>query len=370
MLIHRLFDENSEVFIGYHDINPFHLNNEIVLAHRAYSTTKLPKSNDQVDIGFFSILANKYVKISSSYAWSIQQGSRLRWFTSSEKNDSVSFNNRIKKKFVNEVFDFRTFKKINEFPFPVYDLNELCSRAAVIDFSLIYRFRKHYGYYSNSYPTNSVLKIIDLVKNISLHEITIEVKHSNNFSQFIDHPRFNQNGSFLTYLRVIQNTYGKETHLNILDINTGLNTELNFSKKVSHFAWIDNENLLVYANSGLLGRGYYIIYKHRENWEYQIFKKFKRDGHPNFANVSSPIFASDTYANSFNKQSLYLGNIHNKSFDRILRLKSSKFYQNEFRCDLHPRLSLDSKLVAVDTTHFGKREIFIITLDTINSNTK
>ena len=192
MLIHRLFDENSEVFIGYHDINPFHLNNEIVLAHRAYSTTKLPKSNDQVDIGFFSILANKYVKISSSYAWSIQQGSRLRWFTSSEKNDSVSFNNRIKKKFVNEVFDFRTFKKINEFPFPVYDLNELCSRAAVIDFSLIYRFRKHYGYYSNSYPTNSVLKIIDLVKNISLHEITIEVKHSNNAapppsSQPVDH---------------------------------------------------------------------------------------------------------------------------------------------------------------------------------------
>ena len=107
----------------------------------------------------------------------------------------------------------------------------------------------------------------------------------------------------------------------------------------------------------------YILLKDKSNQINRINNKnLNVDGHPSFSKSNENFLLTDTYPtfkNSF-LQKLIVFDIKNDSVFKFHNLRHvAEYASTGYRCDLHPRWSIDGKYITIDTLDEGVRSIDI-----------
>ena len=128
---------------------------------------------------------------------------------------------------------------------------------------------------------------------------------------------------------------------------------------VSHMCWYDNDTVFGYLRGNNNIDAYFFIGMDGKQ------KQFKNDllvddGHPSVYN--SRYIVTDTYPDYTCKSKLILIDLKNNSASVVARFYSPKKYQDDRRCDLHPRFDRDAKCLTIDSVANNRRNIYHLDL--------
>ena len=361
--------KHHHIFFGYYDINPFDKNKSKLLAIKTRSDLKAP-----AEIGFFYLNnPNKFLSLGTTKSWCWQQGARLRWYYQNNKK-LISYNDFINGKYVNIIKNIENKVIEKLIPFPLYDISADRKTGLSLNFSRLQRLRPGYGYSNiedfslvNKCPDNDGIYLVNINTNKSkliisysnlIKEFPLIQKYKNTHHYF-NHLSFNPSGNKFLFFHLMQHENGRNNRLFVFDVNSKKISLLEDDLTVSHYTWRDDNNILITAVDKKVNKTYYIIYSTEKNKKKVLNHKYlNKDGHPTFLNDKSII--SDTYPDVNNNQDLFYYNIDKDRYIKLGSFYRRYKYNGETRCDLHPRISNDSKYISIDSTHSGLRSQFVL----------
>ncbi|MGB4781513.1 hypothetical protein [Candidatus Methylomirabilis sp.] len=283
------------------------------------------------------------------------------------------------------------------------------SLAISPSFGRLARYWRAYGYASayapsldHPCPKDDGLWAIDVQadrKELILSIFDVASKETDQVpagSHFLTHPHFNKSGTRVAFLhRFFSADGGLFSRLFVCRPN-GNELELLASEKVSHFDWVDDDTLVVWARfmpegigrlraSGVLNRPilkqlvqvvrmfrgslknsilsehyYRIPVENPTQRETIASNVLTADGHP-MLHPSRPIMVSDTYPDENGVLHLFL-----YDFLKDTRVDIGDFNDgvtagdSDLKCDLHPRWDRAGERIAVDICEKGIRRLAVV----------
>ncbi|MBQ4532055.1 MAG: hypothetical protein IJA24_02280 [Alistipes sp.] len=364
-LIYRVIKQRkSDVFFGYYDISPFNSIDKILYIKKEKNSDEVKICiNDSNDLSQESILA-------VSKAWNWQQGCRLRWFPGYD--DRVIFNFFEENKYGSRIIDTEG-NIIKNYQFPIYDISHDGQLGITLNFDRLGLLRPGYGYTCIPYNANNLynesIRIIDLATGIIKDKITYQmiakaIKYKRDYDKcYINHLSFSPDGkSFLFFWIEIINGYHKASLL-VYDIYTKNIIPLELEDKVSHYVWLDNENILCTSYSRPTICNYYIYNIHNKTKSPFCPHSLQEDGHPSVDRGT--MILTDTYPDINGFQCLYLVDSIFDKKETLFKVYMKPVSNGELRTDLHPRFNSKHSKICIDTNRNGSREIIIIDNNTV-----
>ena len=361
----RIFEKGCDTFFGYYDISPFNNNGQLI-----YLKKRKNKQDVDICVNQLSDLSDEKV-IATSSAWNWQQGCRLRWFPG--RNNEIIFNILDNFNYASIVVDTNG-KELRKYSYPLYDINSEGKIGLSLNFDRLGYLRPGYGYTCRKYTegnlTDEAISIVDLYSDSIITKVTYKQicdcidKKCDFRNCYINHLSFSPNSDkFLFFWIEIINGY-HQASLIVYYFDDNKMKPLELKHKVSHYAWLDNDNILctVYESPTLCK---YFTYntKTLEKKPY-CFNALNSDGHP--SKWSNSCILTDTYPLKNGYQYLYKVDASKGSKEVLMEIFSKPVANGEFRTDLHPRLSEDKSFICFDSNNSGERELFIIKLDENN----
>jgi len=359
---------NGEFFFGYYDKSPISPDNKGILFHAAnLDTRRKPTASIPLDIKIYYPQTGNIETLGQTNAYNWQQGSRLQWLSS----DKIIFNiydGEFKSRLVE--LNSKNSRIINT---PIYDCFE-DKYALTVNFERLHALRPDYGYRNKGKLSADSLRALDDdgIFYVDLHtgntQLLVPLERLRRLGapkpksalDKVNHIMISPDGfKFIFLHRYI--VRGKRFDRLMMCDCSGKNLKiLSDSGMVSHCNWLDNNKVIAYM-TGYKGDKYYIIDTATSEMlplGDGVIDRFG-DGHPS-AFGSKVVF--DTYPDKSRMKQLFLYDIKTTELELVGEFFESLAYHGETRCDLHPKLSFDGKMVFFDSVHEGKRKLYWIEL--------
>jgi hypothetical protein len=142
-------------------------------------------------------------------------------------------------------------------------------------------------------------------------------------------------------------------------------------RMVSHYAWRDDNTLLVWARTSEGGDGYYLLdvsTGEREVFCAEALDRFG-DGHPSFSPDGQWV-VTDTYPDRARMRRLLLCCPRTREVIEVGAFHSPWRYEGARRCDLHPRWNAGGRVISIDSAHEGIRSTYTIDVSQIVSGAR
>ncbi len=369
--------DGFDYFFGYYDKSPWDSNNRYMLCMKAKDTSKEVAPKEKLEILLIDTANdNKVEKIAESLAWNVQQGCMAQWL-GPNYNQEIIYNDFRNNHYCSIILNIKT-KKERVIDFPVYSVSSDGKFAFSLDFSRLHRLRPGYGY-SNLEDTTKDKKIPDstCIWKIDLREnIIIPFLKYNDFYNFeqradmidaehkLNHIMISPNNDkFMVIHRWLKGNT-KYSRLVTCDIKSKKLYNLSDDNMVSHCCWKSNNEIIGFVKKEQ-GIGYYLMKDGSSKYS-RINDYLCSDGHPSCNDNN--LILTDSYPN---KERVSTLRIMNGITSAIIGKVYNPFkYDNETRCDLHPRWSRDCKIVCFDGCFEGKRRLYIIPLSNLQLSGK
>lgn len=413
-------NRNHNYFFGYYDKSPLSFENDILLVCRAPFNNRMPTSKDKLEIGYIDWRkSDEFIKITQTSAWNWQQGCMLKWFD--KKCNKIIYNDIIDNNFVTVCLNIKSLEK-EFFPMSYYSASSnnsflLCidnerhhffrpgySYRGIENFNKKVKFLKSDGIWHIDCKTKKLKQIITLKQLVNINYLST----MKDATHYVEHLMINPNDTRFAFLHRWETEDGG-IHSRLLTANID-GTKifiLNDSGRMSHFCWKNNSEIVgwggisnpinslrknkrfvkylirpllpiykkiikgdsVHGNSKIsriVSGDSYIILKDNSNKKRRIYNKnLNIDGHPSFSKSNQNLMLTDTYPtakNSF-KQKLMIYDFQNDNVINSHDLSyPAEYAATGYRCDLHPKWSLDGNYISVDTLEQGIRSIYIYEL--------
>lgn len=364
--------DGKEYFFGYYDKSPWDKSNRYMLCLRVNNTYKSVAPSDEAEIVIFDTEnENSYEVIAKTKAWNVQQGCMLQWL-GPNYDEKIIYNDFRNGKYCSVILNIRT-KEEKVIEMPVYSVSKDGKIALTLDFSRLHRLRKGYGY-SNIEESTKDEKCPKgaCVWKINLENGTIsELLKYSDFANFetrvemegaehkVNHIMINPSGDRFMVLHRWFKGNNKYSRLITVNIDGTEMYNLSDDNMVSHCCWKNDNYILGYERKKETGNAYYLM-KDKSN-EYTLkFKELSSDGHPSYSPNGNEII-TDTYPNRSRVASIY--HIKNDNPIKIARVFAPFKYDNDVRCDLHPRWDRKGNKICFDSVFEGRRGLYIIELN-------
>lgn len=281
-------------------------------------------------------------------------------------------------KYCSVIYSLKTKSEEKVLPLPVYDVARDGSFALSLDFSRLHRMRPGYGYSNLPESTKGELcpdKPCIWKMDIETGEVTELFKYTDMVAfepdesmvgaeHKVNHLMISPNGKrFMVLHRWIQK--GRK-HTRLVTVNVDKTEMYNLSDDVfvSHCYWKNDEEILSFLRKKETGDHYYLMKDKTQ--EYNMYwPKLNTDGHCSYSPDTRYII-TDTYPNRKRIASVYLctesGNATGL-IERVARVRAPFRYDNDCRCDLHPRWNRTGNKICIDSVHEGKRALYVISLE-------
>jgi hypothetical protein len=356
----------KHTFFGYYDKNPFNVDSTKILAIATNHDDILTIPKIAV-VGFFDTKSKEFTEVDETTTWCWQQGCRSMWFD----EESFIYNKIVENDYGSVVYDTNKSKVVKSFNFPIYDKTSDNKFALSLNFSRLQHFRPGYGYcdFLKESDKKKVLiddgiYLCDLEKNtkeliIPLSDI---IKKDSNDSMndayhYINHLKFSpDNASFLFYHFWVKDNK-RYTRAVLADIYGEIISILDNNSFMSHYAFKNLNNLLIYTK--IEQEGYHLF--NLNNGTSAIFcKRLRQDGHPTYLNKDTVL--TDTYPNRFTREQ-HVILAKKDGYRSVAKIYSPVKYSGEFRCDLHPRTDANKTKVSIDIPTFNGRKLMVLSLN-------
>ena len=370
---------NYEYFFGYYDKSPWDITDRYMLCMKAKDTWSDVSPKDIAEIIIIDTKnENKVTKLAETKSWNVQQGCMLQWLGPDFK-DRIIYNDFrdgkycsviLKLEFEKEEISVKEEKIID---MPVYSVSADGSFALTLDFSRLYRLRPGYGYYNapeitvneklpdkpciwkidlKTGVTNPVLKYTDFVQFSPRHEMQEDgVEHK------VNHIMISPNGKrFMVLYRwfVGQRKYTRLITCNIDGSDMYL---LSDDDMVSHCYWKNDEYILAFENKKDGGPGYYLMKDKTQEYKH-LWPNISNDGHPSYS-LDGKQIVIDSYPSRVRIQEIKIME-ENSEPKTITKVFSPFKYDNDTRCDLHPRWNRKGDMICFDSVFEGHRGLYIV----------
>lgn len=370
-------------FFGFHDINPFSIDETKILANHINFDLRMPIQNEGIEVGYFNlsnVKIEEYHKIADSYAWNYHKGCRLQWLD----DEHIIFNTAINSKLSSNIINIKTKEtKIINYPIDSIFVNQNKCIATSFSYERLERCMPGYGYpykdnglIEEEIPKDTGLYIINLKNNtremlLSIYDIVRITKETDidNYLHFVTHTAFSPDGQYISFLYrkipTIGNYMKRKTKLLVYDLKENKLITLPSQNSGSHYVWNDKNQLL--ASCIIDGQSCHVLFDMSNLNNYQIIapKQLNSDGHQSFITDNS--FITDTYPDKYRMAKIYKTDINSHKVELLLSIYSPKKFQTKdfhchIACDLHPRVSPSGKFISFDSACTGKRSLYIMKL--------
>ena len=127
---------------------------------------------------------------------------------------------------------------------------------------------------------------------------------------------------------------------------------------VSHCFWKDDEHILAFENKRETGTGYYLM-KDKSKEYVHCWPQFTNDGHPSYS-PDRKYVVTDSYPDRARIASINImsGEESKKENKTIARVFAPFKYDNDTRCDLHPRWNHQGNRISFDSVYEGHRGLY------------
>lgn len=378
-------DKNHEYFFGYYDKSPWDKTDRYILCMRAKNTWSSVSPHEKADILIIDTKKdkkdlNRVKKIAETSAWNVQQGCMLQWL-GPNFNEKILYNDCRNGKYVSIILTLATMEE-KIISAPVYTVSDNGKTALTLDFSRLYELRPGYGYYNVPEKT----KGIGLPDETAIWKIDLQNGNVTSLLKYTDfasfQPRFEmlEKGTIHKVNHIMLSPNGKRfmvlyrwfkgqrkyTRLITCNIDGSDMYVLSDDDMVSHCYWRDDEYILAFENKKKIGPGYYLM-KDKTNEYFHCWPQFSNDGHPSYS-PDRKMIVTDSYPNRARIASINImdGNENKVENRTIARVFAPFKYDNDTRCDLHPRWNRESNKVCFDSVFEGRRGLYSVKVENEN----
>ncbi|HRW08367.1 MAG TPA: hypothetical protein P5121_24860 [Caldilineaceae bacterium] len=367
-------------WFGYYDKLQFDPTSRYVLGMAVDFEHRSPRPDDVIDIGMVDLHDDdRWIPLGESCAWGWQQGCMLQWIPGSA--GEVIWNDREGDRFVAHMLNVQTGQR-RTLDFPIYTLSPDGRTAIGTDFRRINHMRPGYGYAGIPDPNHDVLApadtgiySVDLSTGDAEHLITIEevaaipYRHGDlsEAKHYFNHLLFNTDGSRFIFLhRWRFGTGGFHTRMMTAAVDGSDLRVVDDYGHTSHFIWRDPRTILAWS------------WHPSREWAFYLYRDQAMDGSEEPEVVGEGVMTlnghctylpgnewilNDCYGGQTTgrMQELYLYHVPTGQRRELGAYHTPAGYDGEWRCDLHPRFSPDSRLVTIDSPHGGNgRQMYLV----------
>ena len=375
-------DDGKEYFFGYYDKSPWDATQRYMLCMRAENTWSDVSPKETADIILIDTEkgANeegRVRKLAETRAWNVQMGCMLQWL-GPDYQSKILYNDFRDGRFCSVILNLESGEE-QIIEMPVYSVTADGKMALTLDFTRLYSLRPGYGYYNLPEKTKNVaLPEEDCIWIINLEsgEIQPLLKYTD-FASFqprkemqeegsvhkVNHIMLSPNGKRFMVLYRWFNGQRKYTRLITCNVDGSDMYVLSDDDMVSHCFWKNDEEIIAFENKHDGGTGYYLM--RDKTTEYvHLWSQFSNDGHPSYS-PDRTLVVTDSYPNRARVADIKIlkdTDPEAKEARVIARVFAPFKYDNDTRCDLHPRWSRDGKSVCFDSVFEGHRGLYIVNL--------
>lgn len=133
---------------------------------------------------------------------------------------------------------------------------------------------------------------------------------------------------------------------------------------VSHCYWKNDEEIIAFENKHNGGTGYYLMKDKTQEYK-RLWPSISNDGHPSYSPLNNRLVVFDSYPDKRRVQEIKIvsdNDIDGKNMKVIAKVFSPFKYDNDTRCDLHPRWSPNGQQVCFDGTFENHRGLYIVNI--------
>lgn len=376
-------NDDAEYFFGYYDKSPWDATGRYMLCMRAKNTWSEPDPLGEAEILLFDLNLNVndkdyYRVLAKTHTWNVQQGCMAQWL-GPDYSSRIVYNDLRDGKYISIILDIKSGEE-RVLPMPVYTLSNDGKTALSLDFSRLHSLRLGYGYSALSETTKGVA-LPDTTciwkMDIETGEVTSLLKYTD-FAKFQPRPEMLEKGSVHKVNHLMLSPNGKRfmvlyrwfcgqrkyTRLITCNVDGSDMYVLSDDDMVSHCYWKNDEEIIAFERKKEYGPGFYLMKDKTQEWTH-IWPQLSNDGHPSYCPTNSSLVVFDTYPSRSRIQEVKLGRDNDttgESVKVIAKVFSPFKYDNDTRCDLHPRWSRDGKKVCFDSVFEGHRGLYVMNI--------
>ena len=364
----------EDSFFGFHDVKPFSSDNKLLLCNSLIIPLRMPSKDDVLEVGFRS--GKDYTdwhKIGVTKAWNYHKGCRLQWIDDKNVIYNIQDNHKLKSRIVN-IYDGA--ERLVNWPIDSVSIDGMM--ATSFSYGRLEKYMPGYGYsvmddeayVDEQCPDSTGLYVIDVKQNtrrllISLKQLS-ELQPEADMvgkNHFVTHTEFSPDGQYVAFLhRWYKGTF-QRTRLIVYDLETCNIYISPTTGMVSHYVWNSNNGIVAYCRIDNMDSHVYFSDPTMRDWKRCGYPKLNSDGHQHFINSES--FVVDTYPDKYRHMKLWQVNVKTDEVSLLADVRSMKEFVNpdddhNWKCDLHPRVSVDGSLVSFDSTHTGRRSLCVM----------
>ena len=369
-------DKNHEYFFGYYDKSPWDATGRYMICMRAKDTWSVPDPLDTADIMLIDTEDNNSIrKLATTHTWNAQQGCMAQWLGPYFSN-RILYNDMREGKYCSVVLDITTGEE-RVLPMPAYTISADGQTALSLDFSRLHSLRPGYGYAALPESTKDVA-LPDTTAVWKMDIETGEVTELLTYTDFAEfHPRSEmlEEGSVHKVNHLMLSPNGKRfmvlyrwfcgqrkyTRLITCNVDGSDMYVLSDDDMVSHCYWKNDEEIIAFERKNEFGPGYYLMKDKTQEWKH-LWGQLSNDGHPSYCPVESDLVVFDTYPNRARVQEVKIAKDTDPEPRTIAKVFAPFRYDNDTRCDLHPRWRRDGKKICFDSTFEGRKGLYLVTL--------
>lgn len=370
-------NDGKEYFFGYYDKSPWDATGRYILCMRATDTWSEPDPNTNMDILLLDTQDSGSIKVlASPITWNVQQGCMAQWL-GPDFGKRIIYNDLRNGKYCSVILDVFTGIE-RTLPLPVYTVSNDGKMALSLDFSRLHSLRLGYGY--SALP--EITKDVALPDTTCIWKIDIETggvinlfKYTD-FANFQPRPEMQEEGSVHKVNHLMLSPNGKRfmvlyrwfngsrkyTRLITCNVDGSDMYLLSDDDMVSHCYWKDEEHIIAFENKHGEGTGYYLMKDKTQEYTH-LWPELNGDGHPSYCPTDNSLVVFDTYPDRARIQEVKIArDIEGNNVKVVARVFAPFKYDNDTRCDLHPRWSRDGKKICFDACFEGHRGLYIVQL--------
>lgn len=367
-------DDGYEYFYGYYDKSPWDATDRYMICIKVKQAYKSVAPSEPGVVGVIDTQdGNKFVEIGVTHSWNVQQSCMAQWM-GPDYGTRILYNDFRDGHYCAVIYDFQNGKEEKVLPMAAYDVARDGNFILSLDFSRLHRMRPGYGYSNLPEATKGELcpdKGCIWKVDIESGEVTVLFKYTD-LADFepdesmtgaehkVNHLMISPNGKrFMVLHRWFQK--GRK-HTRLVTVNVDKTEMYNLSDDVfvSHCYWKNDGEILSFLRKKETGDHYYLMKDKTQ--EYKMYwRELNTDGHCSYSPDGNYII-TDTYPNRKRIAAVYLCTEDDNQSRRIARVFAPFRYDNDCRCDLHPRWNHAGDKICIDSVHEGRRGLYIIPL--------
>ena len=352
-------------FFGYYDKTPWSPDMRRFLFHRA--------RQDVVEICVLDPGNGRVEVLGESRTWNWQQGCQLQWQPGSEGR-AVLYNTLHEGLLGCRVVQLDGSDD-RFVPWPIQSVHAEGRTALSLNYRRLHARKPEYGYAvdaANFAPDQPLerdgLWLFDFETGASRLQVSLAwlARHEARrdmarAAHKVNHGLFSPAGTRYVFMHRWTGERGRCSRLYVASLDGGSPRLLMDTRMVSHYGWRDEQHLIVWGRTAAQGDHYYLLDVTTGSTEVMGAGQLDRlgDGHPGYGPDRRWI-VTDSYPDMARCRHLLLYDVATARCTELGAFFAPWRFDGPARCDLHPRWSPDGRSIAIDSTHTGWRDTYVL----------